>query len=644
MSKTKRLFRQISVDLLNMQRQRHKAIDCVMIKMPLHTVSDQQELAMKTFISRFIPISIAFALFLLASPVYAADIAVSADCSLADAITAANTDTAANGCPAGEDADIISLSADLTLDAALPPITSEITIEGGGHTISGSNRYRIFVVEGGNLTINHLILTAGKASNKGSPVVDHDRNLIISADNALGGAILNDGTLTISSSDFSNNSADYMGGAILNNGTLTISSSTFSDNSADERGGAVYNWRGQTSISSTTFTGNSADERGGAVYNMGNITISSSDFRNNSTGNDGGAVYNMGNITISSSAFSNNAADYDGGAIYNERGTLTISDSALSDNAADRSGGAMLNWGGETSINNSSFSGNSARGRDIGGGAIYNEKTLTISNSSFSNNSARVVGGAIHNENTLTISNSSFSGNSARYGGGLFVSDNANFQISQSRNTLTQVTLVDNSADSGGGIYGTARTLGYFDYVESTVNLYNSIVARNSGGDCVGELTANFNNLIQDGSCSPALSGDPLLGALVEPEDGSTAHYPPMAYSPAVGAANERYCPATDQVGTARPQGSACNIGAIEYTTTIEPENRIITIVSTTSLNVRRGPSTNYGVVDGFQRGEEAVAIGRNADGSWVQMNTGWVFAQLVEARGSIRILPVTSE
>ena len=600
---------------------------------------------MKTFISRFIPISIAFALFLLASPVYAADIAVSADCSLADAIIAANTDTAANGCPAGEDADIISLSADITLDAALPPITSEITIEGGGHTISGSNRYRIFVVEGGNLTINHLILTAGKASNKGSPVVDHDRNLIMTVDNALGGAILNDGTLTISSSTFSNNSAGYRGGAILNNGALTISSSTFSDNAADELGGAVYNWRGQTSIISSDFRNNSADE-GGAILNNGTLTISSSTFSNNSAGN-GGAIYNfvesIGNITISSSTFSNNSADYSGGAIYNERGTLTISDSTFSDNSADRSGGAMVTWGGETIINNSSFSGNSAKGNAEGGGAIYNERTLTISNSSFSNNSARVVGGAIDNDGTLTISNSSFSGNSARYGGGLFVSDNANFQLSQNRSKLTQVTLVDNSADSGGGIYGAARTLGYFNYVESTVNLYNSIVARNSGGDCVGELTANFNNLIQDGSCSPALSGDPLLGALVEPEDGSTAHYPLMAYSPAVGAANERYCPATDQVGTARPQGSACNIGAIEYTTTIEPENRII-IVSTTSLNVRRGPGTNYGVVDGFQRGEEAVAIGRNADGSWVQMNAGWVFAQLVEARGSIRILPVTSE
>lgn len=55
---------------------------------------------MKTFAALFISISTAFALFLLALPVDAADIAVGEDCSLADAITAANRDQAVGGCPA----------------------------------------------------------------------------------------------------------------------------------------------------------------------------------------------------------------------------------------------------------------------------------------------------------------------------------------------------------------------------------------------------------------------------------------------------------------------------------------------------------------------------------------------------------------
>ena len=561
--------------------------------------------------------AIVLALFLLAAPIYAADMPISENCRLADAIEAANNDEATGGCPAGEDVDIISLSADIALDAELPPITSEIIIEGNGYTISGGNRYRIFVVDGGDLTINDLTLTAGKAQNKGNPVVDNDRNLVVSADNALGGAILNDGALTVSSSDFRDNSADYMGGAILNNGAMTIIDSRFSGNSAGERGGAAYIWSGRANISNSDFTDNSAE--------------------------DGGAVYGeRGTLTINDSRFSDNSARHEGGAVYGERGALTIIDSRFSDNSAGWKGGAVHNWFGKMDISGSSFSGNSARGSDAGGGAVYNEGTLAISGSSFIGNLARVIGGAIHNEDSLTISNSSFIGNSARYGGGLFVSDNANFQISTSRSTLTQVTLADNSASSGGGIYAADRTIGAFSYVESTVIMRNSIIARSSGGDCVGELLVNTNNFIQDDSCSPAFSGNPRLGARVEPEDGSTAHYPLMVDSPAIGAADEKHCPDTDQVGTERPQEGACAIGAIEYTTTIGPEDTLI-ITSTTSLNVRRGPNTTYGVADGLQRGEEAVAIGRDADGAWVQIDAGWVFAQLIETVGSIMTLPVTS-
>ena len=56
-----------------------------------------------------------------------------------------------------------------------------------------------------------------------------------------------------------------------------------------------------------------------------------------------------------------------------------------------------------------------------------------------------------------------------------------------------------------------------------------------------------------------------MLGELVEPEDGSPAYFPLLAGSPAIDAADDGYCPATDQIGTVRPQGGGCDIGAIEY-------------------------------------------------------------------------------
>ena len=79
--------------------------------------------------------------------IHAASLTVTASCSLTDAITAANSDTATGGCIAGSGADTITLSAAIALSAALPNITSTITIAGAGYSISGADSYRIFYVE-----------------------------------------------------------------------------------------------------------------------------------------------------------------------------------------------------------------------------------------------------------------------------------------------------------------------------------------------------------------------------------------------------------------------------------------------------------------------------------------------------------------
>ena len=205
--------------------------------------------------------------FLFALPVYATDIRLSALCTLADAIIAANSDQVEGDCPAGRGADTITLSQDITLDSWLPKITSDITIEGEGYTISGGNRYRIFYNDGGALTINNLTMTKGRVEDE----------LIIGI--VSGGAIYNwKGTLSITNSAFIDNAADW-GGAIANWGTLNISGSAFIDNAADSFGGAIYNW-GELSIVSSSFSDNATDN-GGAIYNAaaGESSISGSVFQ-----------------------------------------------------------------------------------------------------------------------------------------------------------------------------------------------------------------------------------------------------------------------------------------------------------------------------------------------------------------------------
>ena len=513
-----------------------------------------------------LPFTALLTVLLLVSPVYAADIRLSSSCSLADAIIAANRDRPEGDCPAGRGADTITLTRDITLDGGLPKITSDITIEGNGYTISGDNRHRIFYNDGGALTIHDLTMTKGRvegdlitkadgslknatANPFGGAIANWAGTVAITGGNfsgnsaGVGGAIANWGELSISDSSFSGNSAES-GGAILNGGELSISDSTFSDNSAEaggavhnvgelsisdsvfsgnstEYGGAIVNWRGTVAISDSTFSGNSTEYGGGAINNSdGELNIINSSFSDNSA-ESGGAIANYGYLSISESSFSDNSAE-GGGAIANGYGELSIVNSSFSDNSAE-GGGAITNGDdGELSISESSFSGNSAKG---GGAAIFNLGELSIVNSTFSGSSANIWGGAIYNSGELSISESSFSGNSAELGGAV-----ANFG-------------------------------------EGELSMINSIIAGRGKDACYSEsrLKRNISNFIQDGSCNPAFRGDPKLGALVTPTDGSPAYFPLLAGSPAIDAADDEYCPATDQIGTARPQGAGCDIGAIEY-------------------------------------------------------------------------------
>ena len=490
-------------------------------------------------------------MLLLLPTVQAADIKTSDTCTLADAITAANTDEAAGNCAAGDGADIISLSGDITLTTALPQIVSEITIEGNGFTISGNNRYRIFYNDGGALNIYDLTITNGYV--EGDLIRNADESLKNATANPIGGAIVNwQGTVTISGGNFGGNLAEYDGGAIYNRGgELSISNSVFGDNLADEDGGAITNWRGRVSISDSIFSDNSADSSGGAIANWGELSIVNSAFSGNSAEWNGGAIFNggIGELNISDSAFSHNSSSdlyAEGGAIFNW-GELSIVNSTFSGNSADADGGAIANGttykrGGELSIVSSAFSHNSARWN---GGAINNLGELSITSSTFSNNLADDDGGAIYNEEELSIVNSTFSGNSADKGGAIY---------NEEELSIVNSTFSGNKAGLGGAI---------FNGEDGKLRMRNSIIA---GRGCYSEsrIRQNIGNFIQGGSCSPAFKGDPMLGELVEPDDGSPAYYPLLEGSPAIDAADDEYCPDTDMLGTARPQGAACDIGAYE--------------------------------------------------------------------------------
>ena len=186
---------------------------------------------------------------------------------------------------------------------------------------------------------------------------------------------------------------------------------------------------------------------------------------------------------------------------------------------------------------------------------------VAVTGSTISGNDAPAGGGIYVDDGVdMTLENSTISGNTATGsgGGGGILTDPVNGSP-EGTATLTNSTVTANVAPSGTG--------GAFNN-DGTINVRNTIVSGNAGGNCVaGEPPTSQGNNIENGtSCglnqAGDLNADPQLGALADNGGGTQTHAIP-AGSPAVNVAGG--CPSTDQRGISRPQGVACDMGAYEF-------------------------------------------------------------------------------
>ena len=145
-------------------------------------------------------------------------------CTLREAIDNANspgTDTTGGDCAVGTGDDIIvfSVSGTITLRSATPAIANtspgSLTIDGSGQTvtISGANSFQIFNVNSGaTLNLRNLTIANGSAAD--------------------GGGINNSGTVTVTNSTFSGNSAaGDSGGGIITFGTIILKGTILANDS-----------------------------------------------------------------------------------------------------------------------------------------------------------------------------------------------------------------------------------------------------------------------------------------------------------------------------------------------------------------------------------------------------------------------------
>jgi hypothetical protein len=245
------------------------------------------------------------------------------------------------------------LNGTIVLSSGLPQLTDDVEISGPGAdviTVSGNSLHRpFFVSSGSTATLRGLTIANGRSS------------LVVSG--GTGGAIQNEGNLTVIDCVLSNNHAEFDGGAIRNvDGSLVVNHSTLSNNTVGESGvgaGISNAGTGIVEIKESTLTANI-----GAYY--------------------GGAVDNEGTITIVRSTLSNNAALI-GGASSNV-GALHIRNSTISGNEATAGSGAIDNYAGEAHVEFSTLQGNFAGSF----GSIANNASITFKNSLVVNSVAGV--------------------------------------------------------------------------------------------------------------------------------------------------------------------------------------------------------------------------------------------------------------
>ncbi|MEZ4638583.1 MAG: S8 family serine peptidase [Caldilineaceae bacterium] len=455
------------------------------------------------------------------------DDVVAADglCSLREAVVAANDDMAYNGCTAGSGADHIRFAASLPQpptivltttgtaeDAALSgdlDLLSTLTIDGGdGVIIDGNDADRVFDIHAGaHITITHVTVRHGRGETGDSGGGLRVRGRLTLGDSIVsgnwGGGVANlSGITVITNTQIVSN---VMGYGVSNQiqGGLTVDGGRVAHN---ERGG-VYN-----ALSTATLIGvEIAHNSGSGVHNEGasiaRVTLSASTVMSNSA-ESGAGVFNQGvgaQMGIVRTRFSGNVASSSGGGIFNN-GTLSVASSTLDHNRA-RAGGGLHHFGG----------------------------TLTLTNDTFSTNRAADNGGSLYAGGAATIRNVTFLGGEAGGdGGNLFIDEGA---VSIGAAIVSDAASGDNCVNSGGAV----TSLGY--NLESTDTC---------GFNAAGDLPNH----------------DAKLGPLAD-NGGDTPTHLPADDSPALDQipAGVNRCGESinsDQRGVTRPQGTGCDIGAVE--------------------------------------------------------------------------------
>lgn len=327
---------------------------------------------------------------------------------------------------AGDDVIVfnITLPATITLNSTLGDISvsGALVINGLGADrliISGNNATRIFTVNAGaNLRINRLTIANGKFTGTTGP-------------NGAPG-----------SGEVGGAGGQAIGGAIVNNGTLTLFKVTVRDNQAQGgAGGTGGTGSGGAAGGAGGVGGAGGSATGGGIFNTGTLTILHSTFSNNQSiaGNGGaGGAGGSGTFSDGNGGAGGAGSSSSGGGLANT-GTVFAVNSTITSNQSTGGLGGAGGAGASSGSPGQQGNGNGGGFQQSGGGQL-NLRNVTIS----SNAATRGNGGGIFNSGTVNFGNTIVANNTATLGNldlsGSFNSLGANLIESTTGTTITGTT------------------------------------------------------------------------------------------------------------------------------------------------------------------------------------------------------------
>lgn len=561
-------------------------------------------------------------------PLYAADIEVPCYSLFGPFLSSAIVQANATGESIGLEAGCrYEFSAAHSNDTALPAITGNVRIEGRNAIVAraaGAVHFRLFWVDaGGSLTLTNLTLVGGHAPDgaKGS-APDLDDSAGDGGDGQHGGAIVNHGTVVLDRVRLIQNRAGAggqggrcaeglheallrtanagaggvggRGGAVWNNGALTIRNQSVVGANASGNGGKGGDCE---NVENSIDTGPGAQAGGGgAIWSepMSWTTI----LRSTLTHNDAGDGGDGGTGTDGGSGAG--ARGGSGGAIMS-LGGLIIEDSTIEYGTAGSGGSG--GWDDGVYKKNINLPGAAGNGGGIAaeGGEVTIRRTTIFQNMGGAGGTAIALGDGFHGLSGVgggmylsidaSIENSTFARNVASEarcanggdGGALFVADGVV--------DLLNVTLTGNNpgnvscADLDPGVAGEVGGIVALGLVRLQNTILDGAIFHPFGGIernpllCSGNVidsTSGFNHAWQSltglSGCPSTfvLSRNPALQPMTEspPEGRDPALGPQPARlgtsSQAIDAGHNASCLSTDQIGTPRPLGPNCDVGAFE--------------------------------------------------------------------------------